>query len=151
MGTKFLKTVQGILPLRGLMQNISIMAERYTNRAMNIEKAVQQVMDAMEKDDNEIYRESEDSDSDRSDDVDPTYAPSTLETHYSDTEARIQPLYSTDSGSNSEEESEHPAPSDSSATSDSSSTSSNISTRTRKMELSGVHSHLLREDLDLTI
>ncbi|CAK8678555.1 unnamed protein product [Clavelina lepadiformis] len=72
------------------------------------------------------------SDSDRSDDDDPTYAPSTLETHYSDTEARIQSLYSTDSGSGSEEESEHLTPSDSSATSDSSSTSSDISTRTGK-------------------
>ena len=57
----------------------------------------------MEEDDNKIYEESEKSDSDFLDGVDdPTYMPSNLSSHHSDTEARIQPLYLTDSGSESE-------------------------------------------------
>ena len=59
----------------------------------------------MEENDNEIYEESGNRDSDFLDgDDDPTYVPSNLNSHYSDTEARIQSLYLTDSGLEREEE-----------------------------------------------
>ena len=66
-------------------------------------------MHTTEEDDEEIHRENDKSDSDFSDDDDSTYAPSTLETQYSDNEAMIQSLYSTDSGSESEEEENNPS------------------------------------------
>ena len=80
------------------------MAYSNKNDGMNIERAVQQIM---EEDDEEIYRENENSDSDVSDDDDdvlnPTYAPSILDAYHYDTEARIHSYNSTDSGSESGE------------------------------------------------
>ena len=98
------------------------------NDGMNIERAVQQIM---EEDDEEIYRENKNSDSDVSDDdddvLDPTYAPSILDAYHYDTEARIHSYYSTYSGSESGEDEDifndlPTASSHSSATSDSLST-----------------------------
>ena len=115
------------------------MANSNRNDGMNIERAVQQIM---EEDDEEIYRENENSDSDVSDDdddvLDPTYAPSILDAYHYDTEARIHSYYSTDSGSESGEEDENifndlpTASSHSSATSDSLSTMPAMNTRTGK-------------------
>ena len=76
---------------------------------MDAERAAQLIMHATEKNDKEIYRENDNSDADFSDDDDSTYAPSTMETQYSDNEAMIQFLYSTDSGSESEEEENNPS------------------------------------------
>ena len=115
------------------------MANSNRNDGMNIERAVQQIM---EEDDEEIYRENENSDSDVSDDdddvLDPTYAPSILDAYHYDTDARIHSYYSTDSGSESGEEDEDifndlpTASSHSSATSDSLSTMPAMNTRTGK-------------------
>ena len=85
------------------------MAESKRKRSMDAERAAQLIMHTTEEDDEEIYRENDNSDSDFSDDDDSTYAPSTLETQYSDNEAMIQSLYSTDSGSESEEEEDNPS------------------------------------------
>ena len=108
------------------------------NDGMNIERAVQQTME----EDEEIYRENENSDSDVSDDdddvLDPTYALSILDAYHYDTEARIHSYYSTDSGSESGEKDEDifndlpTASSHSSATSDSLSTMPAMNTRTEK-------------------
>ena len=76
---------------------------------MDAERAAQLIMHTTKEDDEEICRENDNSDSDFSDDDDSTYAPSTLETQHSDTEAMIQSLYSTDSGSESEEEENNPS------------------------------------------
>ena len=79
------------------------MARSNKNRGINIESALQQIMDAVVEDDEEIYREGENSDSDFSDDDDQTYAPSSLGSEYSDNE-NIRTESLTDSESESEEE-----------------------------------------------
>ena len=65
------------------------MAKFCNNRGMNIETTVLQKLDAMEKDDSEIFGESENSDPDLLNDDDPTFATFNLDTHYSDIEARV--------------------------------------------------------------
>ena len=49
------------------MQIIVVMAESTRIRGMNVDGTVEQIVNAMEEDDEEIYRETENSDSDFSD------------------------------------------------------------------------------------
>ena len=80
--------------MAGLLQINSVM-DKYSNiRTLNFEKVT-----AMEEGDKEVHGESENSNSDFSDN-DRTYMPSSRDTH----SMRIQSLYSSDSGSESEEE-----------------------------------------------
>ena len=71
---------------------------------MNVERTVEQILNAMEDDDEEIYRETENSDSDFSDENYQINTPPSLGSHYSDSEAVIPCL--TDSESESEDENE---------------------------------------------
>ena len=103
---------------------------------MNVERTVEQILNAMEDDDQEIYRKTENSDSDFSDEDYQINTPPSLGVHYSDAEAVIPCL--TDSESESEVEDEDslnalPTTStDSSATSGFSLTPSDLNTRTGK-------------------
>ena len=107
-------------------------------RGRNIERTVKQILNAMEDDDEEIYRESENSDSDFSDEDYRINTPASLGSHYSDTGAVIPCL--TDSKSESEDKNEDsfnaiPTTStDSSATPGFSLTTSDLNTRTGKDE-----------------
>ena len=80
------------------------MAEPTRIRGMNVERTVEQILNAMEDDDEEICRETENSDSSFSDEDYQIYTPPSLGSHYSDTEAVIPCL--TDSESESENEDE---------------------------------------------
>ena len=85
------------------------MAEPNGKRRMCIETAVQQITVALEeKDDEDVLGRSGSSESDLSDEDDPTYVAPTLETGYSVTEVTIGSIYSTDYESESEEEDESP-------------------------------------------
>ena len=63
---------------------------------MCIETAVQQITAALKEDDEDIFGGSGSSESDLSDEDDPTYVAPTLETCYSCTEVTIESTYSTD-------------------------------------------------------
>ena len=112
------------------------MAESTGIRGVNVEKTVEQILNAMEDDDKEIYRETEISNFDFSDEDYQINTPPSLGSHYSDTEAVIPCL--TDSESESEDEDEDslnalPTTStDSSATFGFSLTPSNLNTGTGK-------------------
>ena len=112
------------------------MAESSRIRGMNVERTVEQKLNAMEDDDEEMYRETENSDSDFSEEDYQINTPLSLGSDYSDTEAVIPCL--TDSESESEDEDEDsfsalPTTStDSSATSGFSLTPSDLNTRTGK-------------------
>ena len=103
---------------------------------MNVERTVEQMLNAMEDDDEEMCRVTENSDSDFSDEDYQINTPPSLRIHYSDTEAVISCL--TDFESESEDEDEDffnalPTTStDSSATSGVSFTPSGLNTRTGK-------------------
>ena len=85
------------------------MAEPNSKRRMCIETAVQQITAALEEEDDEdIFGGSGSSESDLSDEDDPTYVAPTFETGYSGTEVTIGSTYSTDYESESEEEDESP-------------------------------------------
>ena len=112
------------------------MAESTRIRGMNVERTVEQILNAMEDDDEEIHRETENSDFYFSDEGYQINTPPSLGSHYSDTEAVIPCL--TDSVSESEDEDEDsfnalPTTStDSSATSGFWLTPSDLNTRTGK-------------------
>ena len=114
------------------MQTIIVMAVSTGIRGMNVERTVEQILNEMEDDDEEIYRETENSDSNFSDEDYQINTPPSLGSHYSDTEAVIPCL--TDSESESEDEDEdsfHALPAtstDSSATSGFSLTPSDLNT-----------------------
>ena len=103
---------------------------------MNVERTVEQILNAMEDDDKDLYRETEYSDSDFSEEDYQINTPPSLGSHYSDTEAVI--LCLTESASESEDEYEDsfnalPTTStDSSATSGFSLTPSDLNIRTGK-------------------
>ena len=97
---------------------------------MNVERTAEQVLNAMEDDDEEIYKETENSDSDFSDEVYHINTPSSLGSHYSDTEAVIPCL--TDSESESEDEDEDSFNALPTTSTDSSLTPSDLNTRTGK-------------------
>ena len=85
------------------------MAEPNSKRRMCIETAVQQINGALEEEDDEdILGGSGSSESDLSDENEPTYVAPTLETGYSGPEITIGSTYSTDCESESEEEHESP-------------------------------------------
>ena len=85
------------------------MAEPNSKRKMCIETAVQQIMAAVEEEDDEdIVGESGSSESHQSDKNDPTYVTLTTKTRYSETEVvRIGSTYSNDYESESEEDDEN--------------------------------------------
>ena len=83
------------------------MAEPNSKHRMCIETAVPQITVALEKeDDKDILGGSGSSESDLSDEDDPTYVDPTLETGYLGTEVTIGSTYSTDYESENEEEDE---------------------------------------------
>ena len=87
------------------MNILSVMAERNSKRRMCIETAVQQITAALEEEDDEdILGGSGSSESDLSDEDDPTYVAPTLETSYSGTEVTNGSTYATNYESESEEE-----------------------------------------------
>ena len=91
------------------MNILSIMAEPNSKRRMCIETAVQQIIAALEEEDDEdIPGGSGTSESDLSDEDDPTYVAPTLETGFSGTKVTIGSTYSTDQESESEEEDASP-------------------------------------------
>ena len=80
------------------------MAESTRIRDMNVERTVEQIVIAMEDDDEEIYRKTENSDSEFSDEDYQINTPPSFGSHYSDSVAVISCL--TDSKSESEDEHE---------------------------------------------
>ena len=85
------------------------MAEPTHKRGMCIETVVQQITAALEEEDDEdIFGGSGSSESDLSDEENPTYVAPTLETGYSGTEVTIKSKYSADYESESLEEDESP-------------------------------------------
>ena len=80
------------------------MAESTRIRGMNVERTVEQILNAMEYDNKEIYRETENSDSNFSDKDYQIKTPPFFGSHFSDTEAVIPCL--TDSESESDDEDE---------------------------------------------
>ena len=85
------------------------MAEPNSKHRMCIETAVQQIMVAMEEDNEDIVGESGSSESDLSDKNDPTYVTPTIKTCYSETKVvMIGSTHLTDYESESEEEDKNP-------------------------------------------
>ena len=83
------------------------MAEPNSKRRICIETAVQQITAALEEEDDKgVLGRSGSSESDLSDEDDPTYVAPTLETGYSGTKVTIGFTYSTDYESECEEENE---------------------------------------------
>ena len=118
------------------MQVIVVMAESTRIRDMNVERTVEQILNAMKDDDEEIYRETENSDSNFSDEIYQINTPASLGSHYSDTEVVIPCLTESDAESEDEDEDSFNAlpttSTDSSATSDFSLAPSDLNTRTGK-------------------
>ena len=133
------------------MQIIAVMAESTRISGINVERTVKQILNAMEDDDEEIYRETENSNSNFSDEDYQIIKPPSLESHYSDTEAVISCL--TDSESESEDEDEDFFNALPTTSTDSSATPGFSLTQIlerEKMELSGVRFCLRRVELDRT-
>ena len=103
---------------------------------INVERTVEQTLNAMEDNDKEIYREIENSDSDFSDEDYQINTPPSLRSHYSDTEVVIPCLTESESESEDEDEASFNAlrttTTDSSATSGFSLAPSDLNTRTGK-------------------
>ena len=118
------------------MQIIVVMAESTRIRGMKVERTVKQIRNAMEDDDEEIYRETMNSDSDFSDEDCQIDTSPSLGSHYSDTEAVIPCLIDSKSESENEDEDSFNAlpttSTDSSAASGFSLTPSDLNTRIGK-------------------
>ena len=103
---------------------------------MKVERTLEQILNAKEDDDKEIYREIENSDSDFSDEDYQINTPPSLRSHYCDTEVVIPCLTESESESEDEDEDSFNAlkttSTESSATSGFSLTPSDLNTRTGK-------------------
>ena len=103
---------------------------------MNVERTVEQILNAVEDDDEEIYRETENSNSDFSDKDYQINTPPSLGSHYSDSEAVVPCLTNSESESEDEDEDSFNAlpttSTNSSATSGFSLTPSDLNTRAGK-------------------